>query len=449
MGKNYYKVLGLPRTASEKEIKKAYHKIALQFHPDKATGMTKEEATTKFAEISEAYEVLSDKNKRIIYDQYGEEGLKGNYQSTNQNMSGIDPFFDMSGFGANNRDNNNREFKFQFTNISTSNNIHGTGTSGVRFGFRPSSPNDIWSSFMSNFVGDIFGRDEYVNDSRDSKENKDSKNNKDSKENRNPESKIKTSTSDQVDDRKSDVFNNPGKIPDGFNNPGKIPDGFNNPGKIPDGFNNPGKIPDGFNNPGKIPDGFNNPGKISDRKSDAAANPETPLPLTLEELYTGKTKRLKIARKIFDLKEMKHVEVENIIEVEIKPGYGAGTKIVFQKMGHEISSGIVQDLIFKLEEKQHSRFTREGNNLVIKSNISLKDALLGFRIPITTLDNRTIYFESKDIINPQDERVIEGEGMPINNSEGHKKGDLILRFDIVFPRTLSVEQKKKIEEVKL
>lgn len=72
-GKSYYDVLQVPKSASEDQIKKAYRKLALKYHPDKNPG---EEATKKFAEINNAYEVLIDREKRNIYDQYGEEGLK-------------------------------------------------------------------------------------------------------------------------------------------------------------------------------------------------------------------------------------------------------------------------------------------------------------------------------------------------------------------------------------
>lgn len=75
MGKDYYKILGLARGVNEDDIKKAYRKMALKYHPDKNKAPGAEE---KFKEIAEAYEVLSDKRKREIYDQYGEEGLKGN-----------------------------------------------------------------------------------------------------------------------------------------------------------------------------------------------------------------------------------------------------------------------------------------------------------------------------------------------------------------------------------
>uniref|UniRef100_A0A8D8X8M5 DnaJ protein homolog 1 n=1 Tax=Cacopsylla melanoneura TaxID=428564 RepID=A0A8D8X8M5_9HEMI len=73
MGKNYYATLGLNKGATDDEIKKAYRKLALKYHPDK--NKTKE-AEEKFKEVAEAYEILSDKKKRDLFDKYGEEGLK-------------------------------------------------------------------------------------------------------------------------------------------------------------------------------------------------------------------------------------------------------------------------------------------------------------------------------------------------------------------------------------
>uniref|UniRef100_K7F9P1 J domain-containing protein n=1 Tax=Pelodiscus sinensis TaxID=13735 RepID=K7F9P1_PELSI len=70
MGKDYYKTLGLQSGANEDEIKKAYRKMALKYHPDKNKDPSAEE---KFKEIAEAYDVLSDPKKRAVYDQYGEE----------------------------------------------------------------------------------------------------------------------------------------------------------------------------------------------------------------------------------------------------------------------------------------------------------------------------------------------------------------------------------------
>ncbi|XP_066301452.1 dnaJ homolog subfamily B member 6-like isoform X2 [Branchiostoma lanceolatum] len=74
---DYYEILGVPRSATQADIKKAYRKQALKWHPDKNPD-NKENAEKKFKEIAEAYEVLSDKQKRDIYDRYGKDGITGN-----------------------------------------------------------------------------------------------------------------------------------------------------------------------------------------------------------------------------------------------------------------------------------------------------------------------------------------------------------------------------------
>src|SRR3982751_483998 len=72
---DFYQILGVARGASDDEIKKAYRKLAMQYHPDRNGGS--KEAEERFKLITEAYDVLRDGNKRAIYDRYGEEGLRG------------------------------------------------------------------------------------------------------------------------------------------------------------------------------------------------------------------------------------------------------------------------------------------------------------------------------------------------------------------------------------
>lgn len=83
--RDYYEVLEVSRTASIEEIKKAYRRLAMKYHPDKNAG--NKEAEEKFKELSEAYEVLSDENRRRQYDQFGFEGLKSSFGPGGFNFS--------------------------------------------------------------------------------------------------------------------------------------------------------------------------------------------------------------------------------------------------------------------------------------------------------------------------------------------------------------------------
>ena len=72
---DYYKLLRIPRNASQDEVKKAYRKVALEYHPDRNEGS--EEAEERFKQVTEAYEVLKNPDQRARYDRYGKEGLRG------------------------------------------------------------------------------------------------------------------------------------------------------------------------------------------------------------------------------------------------------------------------------------------------------------------------------------------------------------------------------------
>lgn len=98
---DFYRVLNVTNSASDVDIKKAYRKLALKWHPDKNPN-NKIDAEKKFKEISEAYEILSDKNKREVYDKYGLDGLRqhsaGGGGHTDFDFGGFESFGRRGGF---------------------------------------------------------------------------------------------------------------------------------------------------------------------------------------------------------------------------------------------------------------------------------------------------------------------------------------------------------------
>lgn len=125
-GKDYYKLLGVPKDADDEAIKRAYKKLALKFHPDR--NKDNANAKEKFQEIGEAFEVLSDKNKRAVYDQFGEEGLKGG--------GAPPPGAGGAGFGG---------FPGGAGGFGGPGGASFSFSSGGPGGFKPSDPNDIFA----------------------------------------------------------------------------------------------------------------------------------------------------------------------------------------------------------------------------------------------------------------------------------------------------------------
>lgn len=155
--RDYYEILGVKKDASDDEIKKAFRKLALKYHPDKNPG--DKEAEAKFKEISEAHEVLSDKQKRARYDQFGHAGVGG--PGGGNPFGGANPFGNGNPFGGGDFNFNGQSFNFDF----------GTGDLGDIlggiFGFggnrHPRRGHDYQTSLTLTFEEAIFGTTKDIN----------------------------------------------------------------------------------------------------------------------------------------------------------------------------------------------------------------------------------------------------------------------------------------------
>lgn len=143
---DYYKVLGVRRDASEDEIKKAFRKHALQFHPDRHTQSPKfqqESASRRFREASEAYEVLSDTKKRAIYNREGRAGLQYERRHSSDARSRYGANSGGESCGANSRYDHHRRSNW-------------SGNAGrVRWNIRVSSPSPMDIGFHALFAGNL------------------------------------------------------------------------------------------------------------------------------------------------------------------------------------------------------------------------------------------------------------------------------------------------------
>lgn len=300
-------------------------------------------AKTKFQEVGEAFEVLSDKDKRAIYDQYGEEGLKGGAPPPGAE-GGFAGGFPGGGFAAGGFPGGGGGARtFTFTT---------GGPGGARFKpFHPSNADDIFRHFFASFGG----------------------------------------------------------------------------GGTEDEF--------GFGGmPRSRPQSPKKPPAI-----------RRPLPISLEDLYKGTTKRLKVTRRIRDPATGRPFSTDKILTINVKPGWKAGTKIRFPDEGDQLENGQTQDIEFVVEEKPHPVFKREGDHLRTTVQLSLVEALTGFSKQIKTLDGRTLNVSNTtaSVVQPGQESRVPNEGMP--NSKTGRKGDLIIKYDVKFPSHLSSAQKEAIK----
>jgi len=378
MGKDYYALLGVSKSATDDEIKRGYKKMALKWHPDRNKGNT-EAASKKFKEISEAFEVLSDKNKREVYDRFGEEGLKGAPPPGAGGDGGFSGAFP-AGFGGG-----------SFPGGTTFTFSSG-GPGGMGGGFRPSDPNSIFEQFFKRFGGMGGGM---------------------------------------------------GGMGGGFG--GMDDENFGGGGGSPfSAFG--GGMPGGFSSDSPRTSG-RRATSMNGKRAEPLQDIIHPLKLSLEEIFSGTKKHLKLRRKLLD-GQMEAKE----IEIEVLPGWKAGTKVRYARMGNERPDGESADVVFVVEEKEHPRFKRDGDDLITTCKVSLLEALAGDGGVVQNVElldgtKRPIRTPAS-IVKPGQKSRIPGLGMPVRkDGKVVRKGDLVVEWEVMFPECLSDSQKAGLRKV--
>lgn len=130
------------------------------------------------------------------------------------------------------------------------------------------------------------------------------------------------------------------------------------------------------------------------------------------------------------------IDDEKSIEIKIEAGELPGKKFVMEGEGDESFDATPGDLIFIVREEPHDYLTRKGCNLYYVCEISLLDALVSCTLHIPTISGRVLSIPCPEVISPESEKIIQGEGMTQREPK-ILKGDLIISFRIVFPRAIS------------
>ncbi|ODM22136.1 hypothetical protein SI65_02982 [Aspergillus cristatus] len=368
-----YDALSVKPDASQDDIKKAYRKAALKYHPDK----NKDDASAadKFKEVSQAYEVLSDPEKRKVYDQFGLEYLLRGGPAPSPGGgaagAGASPFEGGMpggfGFGGGMPGGGARSFHFS------------SGPGGGASGFRFSSADDIFRNFAKASGGGMGGMDD------------------------------------------DDIFS---MLGGGFGGGGG--------GGAGRGFRS--------GTSGRGP-GF--------QQSRRAPTPEPTvvekeLPLTLEELFQGTTKKVTTKSKAFDPSGKRTVQ-DVTLEANIKAGLRTGSKIKYKGVGDQEEGGR-QDVHLIVTEKEHPNFKRHNDHLVTTVEISLKEALTGWERIVRTIDGKSIRVSKPGPTQPGHEERFPGLGMTISKKPT-ERGDLVVRVNVRFPTSLTPSQKDVLKDV--
>ncbi|GLT77726.1 hypothetical protein SLA2020_492870 [Shorea laevis] len=342
----YYEILGVSKNASQDDLKKAYKKAAIKNHPDKGGD------PEKFKELAQAYEVLSDPEKREIYDQYGEDALK----------------------------------------------------EGMGGGAAAHDPFDIFSSFFGGGFGGGSSRGRRQ--------------------------------------RRGEDVVHPLKV--------SLEDLYLGTSK---------KLSLSRN---VICSKCSGKGSKSGASMKCAGCQGTGMKVSIRQLHPSMIQQMQhpcneckgTGETINDrdrcpqCKGEKVVPEKKVLEVIVEKGMRNGQKITFPGEADEAPDTVTGDIVFVLQQKEHSRFKRKGEDLFVEHTLSLGEALCGFQFVLTHLDGRQLLIKSNpgEVVKPDSYKAINDEGMPIYQ-RSFMKGKLYIHFTVDFPDSLSPDQVKTLEAV--
>ena len=351
-----YEILNVERQATDSQIKKAYHKLALKYHPDRNKDGNVKECEEKFKEISSAYEILSDKDKREQYDKFGLDAVKN---TGGPDINPFDIFNNIFGGGGG-------------PGMGMGMNFGGGGPFNSFFGGGPSRPKNRIEKITVSL------EDIYKNKSL------------------------------KINYKKKCLCTSC--------------DGSG--GKYPSST----VICTSCEGKGRILRVVQiGPGMISQ---------------STQVCYkcNGKGKSIKPDELCEECSGTKFVNKSASVEINLNLDVQDGSKIVVENGGDEDINHVRSDLIFDISVSKHNLFERRKNNLYMKKTIELTEALCGTQFIVKHLDGRKLLVTLKNVIHPGAKVKLVGEGMTPDN-------DLIIEFNVNFPRALSEQRKVYIKKL--
>ncbi|XP_030455500.1 dnaJ protein homolog [Syzygium oleosum] len=344
----YYEVLGVSKHASQDDLKKAYRKAAIKNHPDKGGD------PEKFKELAQAYEVLSDPEKREIYDQYGEDALKEGMAGGGGGHDPFDIFSSFFGGGS------------------------GFGGGSSR-GRRQRRGEDVVHPLKASLEDLYLGTTKKLSLSRN----------------------VLCSKCNGKGSKSGASMTCPGCQGTGV------------------------KVTIRQLGPSMIQ-------QMQQHCNDCKGTGET----------------INDKDRCPQCKGDKVVPEKKVLEVVVEKGMQNGQKITFPGEADEAPDTVTGDIVFILQQKEHPKFKRKGEDLFVEHTLSLTEALCGFQFVLTHLDGRQLLIKSNagEVVKPDSFKAINDEGMPMYQRP-FMKGKLYIHFTVDFPESLSPEQVEALQRV--